>query len=63
MLGLLMVMLCVTGCASTPASDAALCAGTADSRRALADALLTDGGDQSQRAGLVMLDKVQAGCR
>jgi len=30
---------------------------------ALADALLADGGDQSKRAGLALLDKMEAGCK
>jgi len=50
------------GCATTPISEAAICDGTAASRQALAIALLIDGGDQSRRAGLRLLDEVTAGC-
>ena len=51
-----------SGCASTPGSDAAICDGTQASRQTLAAALVEDGGPQSQRAGLLVLDKMRAGC-
>lgn len=54
-------LLLLTACAST-SSGPAVCDGTVQSRAALADALLTDGGPQSRRAGLLVLDQVAAGC-
>lgn len=57
----LLMMTLLAGCATTP-SDSAICAGSAEARRALAAALVNDGGPQSQRAGLALLDKVAAGC-
>ena len=50
------------GCASTPGSDAAICDGTQASRQTLAAALVEDGGPQSQRAGLQVLNQLAAGC-
>lgn len=58
----LVMLTFASACANTPVSDAAVCAGCADARRALAAALIEDGGAQSQRAGLVLLDKLKAGC-
>jgi len=52
----------LTACASTPVSQTAICDGTEASRKALASALIEDGGAQSQRAGLRLLDQLQAGC-
>ena len=63
MLASLTMTLSLAACATTPASDSAICDGTAASRRALAGALLTDGGPQAQRAGLLVLDQMRAGCR
>lgn len=57
-----LALMLLTGCGSMPISEAALCDGTAASRRALAAALLDDGGDQSRRAGLRLLDELRAGC-
>lgn len=51
-----------SACASTPGSDSAVCDGTRASRQALAAALVEDGGAQSQRAGLRLLDQMVAGC-
>ena len=51
-----------SACASTPGSDSAVCDGTRASRQALAAALVEDGGAQSQRAGLRLLDQMAAGC-
>lgn len=56
-----LMLLSVTGCAPMP-SDSAICSGTRASRADLAGALLTDGGPQSQRAGLLVLEQMQAGC-
>ena len=50
-----------TGCA--PASQVALCEGTAADRDALADALLEDGGDTSVVAGERLIARLDAGCR
>lgn len=61
MLTALLTTMCVAGCATTP-SDSAICAGSAEARRALAAALIQDGGAQSQRDGLALLDKLKAGC-
>lgn len=58
----LATMLSLSACATTPVDQAAICDGTAASRRALAAALLTDGGQQAQRAGLLVLDQMRAGC-
>lgn len=52
----------LTACASTPVSQTAICDGTAASRTALAAALIEDGGARSQRAGLRLLDQLEAGC-
>ncbi|WP_418024984.1 hypothetical protein ACNKFW_15645 (plasmid) [Paracoccus sp. TD-10] len=52
----------LTACAGTPVSQTAICDGTAASRKALAAALVEDGGAQSQRAGLRLLDQMAAGC-
>lgn len=60
-LTVLLTTMWLAGCATTP-SDSAICAGTADAARAHAAALLTDGGPLSQRTGLVLLDKREAGC-
>lgn len=59
---ILTTLLSLTACANTPASQTAICDGTAASRKALAAALIEDGGAQSQRAGLRLLDQMQAGC-
>lgn len=56
-----LTMLSLTACAGTP-NDSAICVGTEASRKALAGALLTDGGPQAQRAGLLVLDQLRAGC-
>lgn len=56
-----LMMTLLTGCATTP-SDSAVCAGTAAAARALAAALIQDGGANSQRAGLRLLDQMAAGC-
>lgn len=58
----LLALMWSAGCATMPVSEAALCDGTAASRRALASALVVDGGDQSRRAGLRLLDQMKAGC-
>ncbi|MTH65083.1 hypothetical protein [Paracoccus shanxieyensis] len=59
---ILTLMLSVSACASTPASGPAICDATRGSRAGLADALLSDGGPESQRAGLLVLDQMAAGC-
>lgn len=61
MLTALLTMMCVAGCAATP-SDSAICDGSAASRKALAAALVEDGGPLSQRAGLRLLDQISAAC-
>lgn len=57
-----LMMLSASGCTVIPNSSA-ICVSTESSRRSLAGALLTDGGPQSQRAGLLLLDQLRAGCR
>lgn len=57
-----MLMLFVSGCNSTPANGPAICDGTEKSRASLAAALVVDGGPVSQRAGLLVLDQMTAGC-
>ena len=59
---ILTTLLLLTACANTPVSQTAICDGTAASRKALAAALIEDGGAQSQRAGLRLLDQMAAGC-
>lgn len=56
-----LTILSLTACAVTP-NDSAICVGTEASRKALAGALLTDGGPQAQRAGLLVLDQLRAAC-
>jgi len=58
----LTTLLLLTACASTPVSQTAICDGTAASRKALAAALIEDGGANSQRSGLRLLDQLEAGC-
>ena len=48
-------------CANTPGSESAVCDGTRARRQALAPALVENGGAQSQRAGLRLLDQMVAG--
>lgn len=55
-------MLSLSACATTPVDQAAICDGTAASRKALAAVLLTDSGPRAQRAGLLVLDQMRAGC-
>ena len=57
------LMLSMAACASTRPSPTAICSGTGQARADLAEALLADGGDQSKRAGLALLDKMEAGCK
>lgn len=57
----LLTMMWLAGCATTPSAPA-ICDATRGSRADLADALLADGGPRSQRAGLLVLDQVAAGC-
>lgn len=52
----------LSACAVTPISEAGICDGTAASRKVLAGALLIDGGAQSRRAGLGLLDQMRVGC-
>lgn len=59
---ILTTLLSLAACASTQVSQTAICDATGASRRALADALLSDGGPRSQRAGLLLLDQMAAGC-
>lgn len=56
-----LTVLSVTACASAP-SDSALCGATDRARTQLAAALVEDGGPQSQRAGLVLIEGIDAGC-
>ena len=58
----LMMASLTAACATTPASGPAVCSGTEAAARELASALLVDGGPQSKRAGLALLDKRKAGC-
>lgn len=57
-----MMAILTAACATTPASTSAVCSGTEAAARDLASALLVDGGPQSKRAGLALLDKRAAGC-
>ena len=58
----LATMMLLGGCATTPVDQAAICDGIDASRKALAAALLNDSGPQAQRAGLLVLDQMRAGC-
>lgn len=58
-----LTLMLLAGCASTQVSQTAICDATGTSRRSLADALIEDGGPRSQRAGLLLLDQMAAGCR
>lgn len=58
----LLTLMWTAACTTTPASTSAVCSGTESAARDLASALLVDGGPQSKRAGLVLLDKREAGC-
>lgn len=66
MLGRMLIALALTSltaaCATMPANDTAVCSASRDARGDLAGALIADGGDQSKRAGLALLDKLAAGC-
>ena len=55
------MMMSLTACATTP-SGPAICDATRASRADLAGALIEDGGPQSRRAGLLVLDQFKAGC-
>lgn len=57
------LMLSMTACASTRPSPTAICSATGQARAELAEGLLADGGDHSKRAGLALLDKMEAGCK
>lgn len=57
----LTMMLLLSACATTPSAPA-ICDATRASRADLAGALVSDGGPQSRRAGLLVLDQVAAGC-
>ena len=52
----------ISGCASAPASDPAICAATERARTQLAAALVDDGGPSSRRAGAVLIAGIDAGC-
>ena len=56
-------MLSLTACATGPVTENALCPATDGARTALAGALVSDGGPQSRRAGLVLIETLDAGCR
>ena len=55
-----LTLTCLSACASVPASEPALCTVTATPRTALAGALVADGGPQSRRAGLVLIEQLDA---
>ncbi|MDO5706545.1 MAG: hypothetical protein Q4G49_15960 [Paracoccus sp. (in: a-proteobacteria)] len=56
------MMLCLTACAGAPVKQTAICDGTRASRTALAAALVDDGGPASRRAGMALIDQIDAGC-
>ena len=51
----------VSACASVP-TDNAICSVTETPRTDLAEALVDDGGPQSQRAGLVLIETLDVSC-
>lgn len=53
----------LTGCASGPADEAALCQATASARTSLAGALVSDGGAESRREGLALIEAMDSGCQ
>ena len=55
-------MLLMSACAKQPVSDGAICAGTLAARQAHADALIASADDAARESGLVLLEKVGAGC-
>uniref|UniRef100_UPI0028A7959C hypothetical protein n=1 Tax=Paracoccus sp. TaxID=267 RepID=UPI0028A7959C len=57
----LLMRLLTAGCATTPVNSA-VCDATGQPRKALAEALIEDGDAQSQRAGLRLLDQMEARC-
>lgn len=59
---ILTTTLFLSACATAPISDSAICDGTRASRSALAAALVEDGGPASRRAGLRLIQQVDAGC-
>lgn len=52
----------MSACAKQPVSDGAICAGTLAARQAHADALIASPDDAVRESGLVLLEKVGAGC-
>lgn len=52
----------LTACTTVPTADP-VCPATGDARTALAGALVADGGPQSRRAGLVLIETLDRGCR
>ena len=56
-----MLPLIVTDCAAAPGGEAA-CDGTAESRSALAAALVDDGGPKSMAAGRTLIARLDAAC-
>ena len=52
----------MSACAKQPVSDGAICAGTLEARQAHADALIASADDAARESGLVLLEKVGAGC-
>ena len=57
-----LMMMSLSACVSAPGSRPGVCSGTEASRAALADALVRDGGPQSRRAGLLVIEQLDAGC-
>ena len=55
-------MLLMSACGKQPVSDGAICAGTLAARQAHADALIASADDAARESGLVLLEKVAAGC-
>ena len=56
-----LMTLFVSACASVP-TDNAICSVTETPRTELAGALVDDGGPRSQRAGLVLIEIIDAAC-
>ena len=52
----------LTACATAPANDAGICSATAKARTELAGALVRDGGPESRRAGLAIIEGIDGGC-
>lgn len=59
---LFLTTMLMTGCASVPRNDSAICDGTVLTRQAHAGALVDDGGRSSKRTGAQLIAAIDAAC-